>query len=131
MLEISTTQKDQIIDITEKIEEIISKSNIDKGVITLNILHTTASLSTADLDPGTDLDIQDALRAIIPDLKYRHPHDPTHAPDHILSTLIGTDLTIPFDNKTLILGTWQRIILLEFDGPKVRKIHTTLIGANV
>jgi secondary thiamine-phosphate synthase enzyme len=81
----------------------------------LSVLHTTAAL-TADLDPGTDLDLLDAFDALVPKLRYRHPHDPGHVGDHILSSLIGTSLCFPVKNGEPLLGTWQRIILVELDG---------------
>jgi len=86
------------------------------------ILHTTAALTTADLDPGTDADMLDAFDRIIPKLNYRHPHDPEHVPDHILSALIGTSITLLFENDSLILGSWQRVILVELDGPRQREV---------
>ncbi|TSC54399.1 MAG: hypothetical protein LiPW16_48 [Microgenomates group bacterium LiPW_16] len=93
------------------------------------LTHTTAALTTADLDPGTDLDILDAFWEMIPKLKYRHPHDPSHVPSHILSSLIGTSLTLPFENKKLVLGTWQRIVLIELDGPREREIVISLAAS--
>ncbi|GCE23499.1 hypothetical protein KDK_72990 [Dictyobacter kobayashii] len=63
------------------------------------------------------------MRAILPDLNYRHPHDPEHAPDHILSSLIGPSLVIPYANRRLLLGVWQRIILVELDGPRQRTVQ--------
>jgi secondary thiamine-phosphate synthase enzyme len=89
-------------------------------------LHTTAALTTADLDPGTDEDMLDAFERIIPKLHYRHPHDPEHVPDHILSALIGTSLTLIVEQGALILGTWQRVILVELDGPRQREIAVAL-----
>jgi secondary thiamine-phosphate synthase enzyme len=64
----------------------------------------------------------DAFEAMIPKLRYRHPHDPAHAPDHILSALIGTALALPLEKGKLVLGTWQRVILVELDGPRAREI---------
>jgi secondary thiamine-phosphate synthase enzyme len=75
-----------------------------------------------DLDPGTDLDLLDAFDAIVPKLRYRHPHDPSHVPDHILSALIGTSLLVPVNDREPLLGEWQRIVLVEFDGPRKRQI---------
>lgn len=89
------------------------------------ILHTTASLTTADLDPGTDLDLLDALKNLLPDIQYRHPHNPAHTPDHILSSLIGPSLTVPVESGKLCLGTWQRVVLIELDGPRERNIQIT------
>ncbi len=94
----------------------------------LTVLHTTAALTTADLDPGTDLDLLDAFEAMVPKLRYRHPHDPSHVGDHILSALIGTSVTQPVENGRLVLGTWQRIVLVELDGPRTRQVVVSLIG---
>lgn len=95
----------------------------------LFLLHTTAALTTADLDPGTDLDMLDAFEEMVPKLKYRHPHDPEHVPDHILSAMIGTSLLVPVENGELVLGTWQRVVLMEFDGPRERQVHMSFVKA--
>ena len=71
--------------------------------------------------------VLDAIDEIIPKIKYRHPHDPSHTPDHILSALIGTSLTLPVENGRLVLGTWQRILLIDFDGPREREILINLL----
>jgi secondary thiamine-phosphate synthase enzyme len=86
------------------------------------VQHTTCALTTADLDPGTDQDFLDFLSAITPDIQWRHPHDPSHTPSHLLSSLIGPSVTIPVEKGQLNLGTWQRIILVELDGPREREI---------
>lgn len=119
---IQSRKQKEVIDITQKIEEILENQEKNEGLIFLFLTHTTSALTTADLDPGTDLDMLDAFENIIPKLKYRHPHNPEHVGDHIMSSLIGTSLFLPFENKKLILGTWQRVVLIEFDGPRKRKI---------
>lgn len=93
-----------------------------KGLCSLFLTHTTAALTTADLDPGTDLDYLDAFEEMIPKLNYRHPHDPSHVPDHIVSSLMGPSLTLPIKGGLLMLGTWQRVVLVEFDGPREREL---------
>jgi secondary thiamine-phosphate synthase enzyme len=127
IIEIKTNKKREIVDITDKIQKIIEKQDKNSGLVHLFALHTTCALTTADLDPGTDLDYLDTLEKIVPKLNFRHPHNPSHFPDHFLSSLIGTSLLVPFENKNLILGTWQRIILIELDGPRVRNIKVTII----
>jgi secondary thiamine-phosphate synthase enzyme len=119
--EVATKRKRQVIDITELCGEKLSELKNRSGVCHLFVLHTTAALTIADLDPGTDLDLLDAL-------EYRHPHDPSHVSDHILSSLIGTSLSVPVDDGELLLGTWQRIILLEFDGPRKRQIALSFVA---
>lgn len=121
-LTIKTGKKREVRDITDEIESQLSGS----GLCHLLVLHTTAALTTADLDPGTDLDMLDAFEAMIPKLRYRHPHNPAHVPDHILSALIGTSLSLPFERGKLILGTWQRVVLIELDGPRPRELALSI-----
>lgn len=125
---IQTNKKRQIVDITDRVEDEIQKFGLRQGICHLFVLHTTAALTTADLDPGTDLDMLDAFEALIPKLEYRHPHDPSHAPDHILAALIGPSVSVPVENGALIFGTWQRVVLVECDGPRERNIQITFLG---
>lgn len=124
---VNTSTKKEILDITNEVSK--NLENLENGVIVLNILHTTAALTTADLDPGTDLDFLEFLEGITPDVQWRHPHDPAHTPAHLLSSLIGTTLSIPVQNGKLQLGTWQEIILVELDGPRERQITTVQLQA--
>ncbi len=117
---ISTQKEKEVVDITERIRKECPENAT--GVCIITVLHTTAALSVADLDPGTDLDMLDAFYGMVPSLDYRHPHDPAHVPDHILSTLIGVTQVCPVEEGRLVLGTWQRIVLFEFNGPKERNI---------
>src|SRR5579875_2333940 len=126
-LSIATQRKRQIVDITEEVERALPEGS---GVCFLNVLHTTAALATADLDPGTDLDMLDAFEAMMPKLRYRHPHNPEHVPDHILATLLGTALMLPVDSGSLVLGTWQRVILVELDGPRRRELTLQFLKAS-
>lgn len=94
----------------------------------MTVQHTTAALTTADLDPGTDQDFLDFLSAITPDIKWRHPHNPAHTPAHLLSSLIGPSIAVPIQGGQLQLGTWQRIIMVEFDGPRERNVSIVSIS---
>jgi secondary thiamine-phosphate synthase enzyme len=123
-LQIHTKEDNAVIDITKKVNALLKETAGEHDVCTIFVHHTTAALTTADLDPGTDQDMLDAFYTMIPDLDYRHPHNPDHVPDHILATLIGPSVTIPTDQGGLSLGTWQRLVLFEFDGPRER--HLTL-----
>ena len=128
-LVVKTHRKREIIDITDRVEALLSEHDTrQSGMCHLLVLHTTAALTTADLDPGTDEDMLDAFDQIIPRLNYRHPHDPEHVPDHILSTLIGTSVGLIVDKGSLVLGTWQRVILVELDGPRQREIAVGFVS---
>jgi secondary thiamine-phosphate synthase enzyme len=126
-LAIQTTNKDEVIDITQQIEEVLEEQSVENGVMTIFVHHTTAAISIMDLDPGTDLDFLNAIRHLLQHLTYRHPHNPSHAPDHILASLIGMSVSIPFEKRHMSLGTWQRVVLVELDGPKTRQMTLTLI----
>jgi len=126
-LTVKTKKNKEVIDITDRINDFLKEKKIKEGIVNLFLTHTTAALTTADLDPGgTDLDYLEALEKIVPNLNYRHPHNPRHMPDHILSSIIGTSISLPvFDNR-LVLGVWQRVVLFEFDGPRQRQIIISL-----
>ena len=123
---LKTAKKREVLDITDVVEDQLGNSGNESGVCHLLVLHTTAALTTADLDPGTDLDLLDAFEAMVPKLRYRHPHNPGHVADHILSALIGTSVALPFQNGKLLLGTWQRVVLIELDGPRERELAVTI-----
>lgn len=128
---VKTHRKREVVDITDEVNRVLKKSYPEQsGICHLSILHTTAALTTADLDPGTDLDMLDAFEAMMPRLKYRHPHNPEHVPDHIMSSLIGTALTLPVERGSLVLGTWQRVILVELDGPRKRDVTMELLKSS-
>ena len=124
---VSTKSKREIVDLTEFCRKELPNPQKADGVCHLFLLHTTAALTTADLDPGTDLDLLDAFDALVPKLKYRHPHDPTHVPDHILSALVGTSVSVAVKGGELLLGEWQRIVLIEFNGPRRREIAISFV----
>ncbi len=126
---VKTRNKREVADITDAVTGALSKHYAEKtGVCYLNLLHTTAALTTADLDPGTDLDMLDAFEAMVPKLRYRHPHNPGHVPDHILSAMIGTSVALPVEKGRLVLGTWQRVVLVELDGPRQREVVVTFVA---
>lgn len=131
---INTNKKNEVIDITTRIQyeldEILDKSKNENGIVFINILHTTACITTADLDPGTDLDLLDALNTMIPNLKYRHPHNPDHVKDHIISSMVGSSYLAHYKKNRLVLGKWQRIVLIELDGPRERKLIVSVCTQN-
>lgn len=122
---IETSEKRQLVDITDQVADEVQ----GRGVVQVFVRHTTAAITTADLDPGTDQDILDALTAMTPAKDWQHPHDPGHFPDHLWATIIGPDVSIPYLNGQLQLGQWQRIILVELDGPRERQLTLTYLQA--
>jgi len=127
-ISIRTSKQREVVDITERVASVFEKSDAKTGLVHIYLRHTTAALTIADLDPGTDLDMLDALEVMVPKLKYRHPHDPSHVPDHILSAMIGASLSVPLENGEFMLGEWQRIVLVEFAGPRERELVVSFMG---
>lgn len=129
-LSIKTNKSQEVVDITDVVNGEIKRLNVEEGLCHLFLTHTTAAITTADLDPGTDLDMLEVFEKLIPKINFRHAHDPAHTPSHILSSLIGTSLTIPVSKGELVLGTWQRVVVIELDGPKERILVLSLLTAN-
>jgi len=123
IIDIKTYRKTEVIDITAKIESEIKGD----GLINIFAKHTTTAIILADLDPNSDTDLLQAIQAMTPKVNWTHPHDPSHYPDHLFSSLLGVSLTIPYDKGKLELGKWQKIIFIELDGPKNREIALTFI----
>lgn len=121
-LTIKTARNREVIDITNQVQELVGNNT---KLVNIFVAHTTCAVTTADLDPGTDLDLLDAVWEMIPKLKYRHPHNPAHVPAHLASSIIGPSVSIPAKDGRLVLGTWQRIILVELDGPRERQLIVT------
>ncbi len=124
---IRTRRDKEVIDITGEIERWLAQAKIDNGLCNLFVTHTTAGLTTGEAIEGTDEDLMETLEKIIPRINFRHGHDPSHAPDHMISSIIGASLTIPVRNGRLHLGTWQRVLLVEANGPREREIVVTAL----
>lgn len=122
-ISVKTDKKRQVIDITDLVEAELK----DTGLVNIFVKHTTCAITTADLDPGTDQDYLKALEKITPGVNWQHPHDPGHFPDHLWAAIIGPGVTISFQNGKPQLGSWQRIILIELDGPRERQVEVTLL----
>ena len=125
---IRTRRDKEVIDITGEIERWLAESKIDNGLCNIFVTHTTAGLTTGEAIEGTDEDLMETLEKMIPRINFRHGHDPSHAPDHMISSIIGASLTIPLRNGRLRLGTWQRVLLVESNGPRAREIVVTALA---
>lgn len=124
---IHTKKEKEVRDITKEVQDLVKEKRVKEGVCNLFLTHTSAALTTADLDEGTDLDMLDAFEKVVPQLAYRHPHNPGHVKYHILSSIIGPSLIIPIEKGELVLGPWQKIVLIEFGGPRERTIAISFV----
>lgn len=122
-LVIKTKKREEIIDITHEVEEQVAISKIKEGFCLVFVPHATAALTiNENADPAISEDLLESLRGLIPKGKWKHDRIDGNADAHIKSAIIGPSLTIPIKENKLKLGTWQGIMLCEFDGPRERKI---------
>lgn len=118
-LSISTSKKQELIDITKKIQEIVKNSKVKEGICHIYTQHTTTSIIiNENYDPNICLDFLDALNKLIPAGRWRHDKVDYNADAHIKAGIIGSSVTVPFQDSKLQLGQWQAIMLCEFDGPR-------------
>src|SRR6185369_13613353 len=86
-LTISTRRDKQVLDITDRIARCVSESEVRDGLCNVFVTHTTAAVTTGESIEGTDEDLMEVLERMIPHVKFRHQHDPSHAPDHMISSI--------------------------------------------
>jgi secondary thiamine-phosphate synthase enzyme len=121
-----------IIDITAKLKEHIQRAKIRAGTATLFVSGSTAALTTIEHEPGLLQDLKEFVEKYIPSDR-RYHHDDRWGDDngfsHLRASLFGPSLAIPIENEAPSLGTWQQVILLDFDNrPRTREIIVQLIG---
>jgi secondary thiamine-phosphate synthase enzyme len=125
---ITTRQAKQVIDVTDSIERVVAESGKKDALCNIFVTHTTAGITTGEVIEGTDEDLMETLERMIPRIRFRHAHDPSHAADHMISSILGASLTVPVHNGKLILGTWQRVLLVECNGPRERELIVTVVS---
>jgi secondary thiamine-phosphate synthase enzyme len=126
-LNIKTTSKVEIIDITENVKSVVNKLNKKDGIILIYVPHTTAAITiNENYDPNVGNDIMEILNIIAPrDFNYKHIEG--NAPAHIKASLIGSSVMLILENGEIKMGRWQGILFFEFDGPRNREIWIKVI----
>jgi secondary thiamine-phosphate synthase enzyme len=124
---IKTNKQDEMIDITNIIQDELRNSNIKSGLAIVFIPHTTAGITiNENVDPDVVYDMLGILRKLVPeDVNYRHLEGNSHA--HLKASIVGSSCTIIIENGRLKLGTWQGVYFCEFDGPRARRFYTKFI----
>ena len=125
--EVVTGSREVFVDITRQVEEEVRKSDIKSGICVVYVPHTTAAVTiNENADPTVRQDILMTLRKAVPDsLPYAHAEG--NSPAHVKSSLVGASITIPIEDGTLVLGTWQGVFFCEFDGPRRRQVYVKLL----
>jgi len=121
-----------IVDITSKFCQIITDVGVQRGAATLFVVGSTAALTTVEFEPGLRQDLKELVEKLIPSDR-RYHHDDRWGDDngfsHLRASLFGPSLNIPIDRGLPALGTWQQIVLLDFDNrPRTRDIIVQILG---
>lgn len=129
---LETKGNPDLIDMTDRLRGILSKEKLKKGSLLVFVIGSTAAITTFEYEGGLIKDMEELYERLIPRGK-RYHHDDTWGDangfSHMRATLQGPSLTIPFDNGKLMLGTWQQVVLAEFDNrPRQREVVVQIIG---
>ncbi len=120
MIEVRTKKREEIIDITEDVRKIVKERS---GLALIYTPHPPTAITVNEAESGLLEDIISKMREIIPrGAGYKHDRIDDNADAHIKASIIGNSAIVPVENGRLLLGTWQRILFLEFDGPRNRRV---------
>lgn len=129
IIKISTGERVQIIDITPEIQKAVEESGIESGVCLVHSLHTTTALILNENEPRLIEDLRNHLERLVPEKgSYRHNEIDSNADSHLRAILLNPSLSLPVSDGKLFLGTWQRILFVELDGPRTRNLIVEVIG---
>jgi secondary thiamine-phosphate synthase enzyme len=127
-----TKHRNEILDITPRVAELVAKSGIKDGLCVVFVPHTTAAVSiNENADPDVKHDVTHKLSTLIPESESYYKHSEGNSDSHLKTILTGPSVTIIIDKGKLLLGTWQGIYFCEFDGPRTRNYHIKILGSVV
>ncbi len=126
-IRVKTSARTQMIDITSQVQNRVMQSPIKNGLVHVYSMHTTAAVTiNENADPAVETDILNTINKVIPwDDHFKHMEGNSAA--HIKVSLFGPSETIPLENGSMVLGTWQGIYFCEFDGPRNRRVNIQIL----
>jgi secondary thiamine-phosphate synthase enzyme len=131
-ISLSTKGHCDIIDITPQVEKQLANTKVDSGTLTLFVTGSTAGITTIEHEPGLLADFKDMWQRLVPvDITYAHDRawGDGNGYSHIRASILGASLVIPFSHKRLALGTWQQIVVVDFDNrPRSRQLIFQIMG---
>ncbi|MCM8776686.1 MAG: secondary thiamine-phosphate synthase enzyme YjbQ [Candidatus Omnitrophica bacterium] len=125
---VKTTKRQEFVEITQLIEDIVRKSGVKSGICYVSVPHTTCGLTiNENADPSVKADILSQLEKLVPE-SGRYSHSEGNSDAHIKSSILGHSLSIIIEDGVLQLGTWQGIFICEFDGPRTRYVWIKILS---
>lgn len=127
-LSVRSGEREEMIEITREVENYLEENGKKEGICVLFTQHTTCGLTiNENADPDVKSDMLGFLRRLIPQHEPNFKHFEHNSDAHIKSSLVGSSVTVPFEDGELCLGRWQGIYLCEFDGPRERHVLVKVI----
>ena len=136
LLRLETEGEGQIVDLTEGVLAVVRQSGVDDGVVCVFVTGSTAAVTTMEYEPGGVADLQAVLERLVPRApagggdyahNVRNHDDNAHA--HLRASLLGPSESVPLVRGQLVLGTWQQIVLIDFDDrPRRREVHVQIVS---
>jgi len=127
---VRTSGRDQLLDITRRVADVVGESGIQDGLVTVYVPHTTAGVTiNENADPSVVHDVLAALDQLVPWRQSFYQHGEGNSAAHVKSSLVGCSTTLPVRGGRMTLGTWQGIYFCEFDGSRTRHVVVTVSGS--
>jgi len=127
-INLRTSSPVEVADITREVEAVVAAAGIAEGLANIAAPHCTCALYVNENESGLVHDVLRTVRELAFREGYRHDRIDDNAAAHVAASLIGSALTLPVEAGRLKLGTWQRVMLLELDGPRSRSVIVTVLG---
>ena len=132
LLRLSTQGDGDIVDLTEGVRRVLQQSQADRGVVTVFVTGSTAAVTTMEYEPGGVRDLQETLERLVPragDYEHNRLNHDTNAHAHLRAAIVGPSESIPFAGGALALGTWQQVVLVDFDDrPRERTVSVHVVS---
>jgi len=131
-LSLTTLGNTDICDITKDLQRLVVDSGLKSGILTVFCPSSTSGLTTVEFEPGAVADLKRLFEELIPsgrDYAHNATWEDGNGHSHMRASLLGPSLTIPFVEKTLLLGTWQQVVYVDFDNrPRHRELVVQMVG---
>ncbi len=131
-LTIKTRGRGDLVDITHDVAKSLAESGLNRGIVTVFVGHSTAGITTIEYEPGALADFQRLLDRIAPmndDYEHNRRAGDDNGYAHVRAALVGPSVAIPFAERQMLLGTWQQIVLADFDSRgRTRTVHVQVMG---
>ncbi|HYR11048.1 MAG TPA: secondary thiamine-phosphate synthase enzyme YjbQ [Longimicrobium sp.] len=129
-IRVRTSRRSDMVEITDRVQQVVSRSSVREGAVVLQSLHTTAGLTiNENADPDVVHDVLGKLDRLVPHEEPFYRHAEGNSDSHLKTSFFGPSLTVIVSGGRLVLGRWQGIYLCEFDGPRERTVAVQPLGA--